>query len=64
MISNKNTTIQISKSNREELIELKLFDGETYNNIIKELIKFGKENNFQSKRIKNLKIKINLIKVK
>ena len=57
MISNENTTIQISKLNKNNLIEFKLFDGGTYNSILGELIKFGKENNFKSKRLQNLKIR-------
>jgi len=48
------THIQVSKLNKEKLNNLKIFERETINSILGELIRFGEENNFKSVRIKNL----------
>ena len=47
------THIYISRSNKAKLDNFKLIN-ESYNAVLDELIKFGEENNFKSKRIDNL----------
>jgi len=50
--------IRISLLNKVELDDFKLFERESYNLILGELIRFGKENGFKDVRIKNLNKKL------
>ena len=54
MVVDEYTFIQISRSNKAKLDDLKILKRESYNSVLIELIKFGKENDFRNKRIKNL----------
>lgn len=54
MTDEEYTHIYVSKSNKEKLEDLKIFERETINSILGELIKFGEENKFRNIRIKNL----------
>lgn len=53
MVVEEYTNIQVSKSNKSKLDNFKLIN-ESYNAVLDELIKFGKENSFKETRIKNL----------
>lgn len=54
MVVEEYALIQVSKSNKKRLDNLKLFERETYNLVIGELIGFGEEKDFKSIRIENL----------
>ncbi len=54
MVVEEYALIQVSKPNKEKLDNYKLFNRESYNSVLNELIKFGEENNFKNIRIKNL----------
>lgn len=54
MVVDEYTFIQISRSNKGKLDNLKILKRESYNSVLIELIKFGEENDFRNKRIKNL----------
>ena len=48
------TLIQVSKSNKEKLDNLKILKRESYNSVLNELIELGEESNFKNIRIQNL----------
>ena len=54
MVVDEYTFIQISRSNKAKLDNLKILKRESYNSVLNELIEFGEENDFRNKRIKNL----------
>ena len=55
MEDDENTTIQVSRSNKDKVDDsIRIHDKESYNNIFSELIEFAIENNFKDIRIKNL----------
>ena len=57
------THIQVSKSNKEKLNNLKLFERETMNFVFGMLIEFGEKNGFKNLRIKNLTKKLEIEKI-
>lgn len=54
MVVEEYALIQVSKSNKTKLDNLKILKRESYNSVLDELIRFGEENDFRNKRIKNL----------
>ena len=62
MVVDEYTFIQISRSNKAKLDNFKLIK-ESYNFVLDDLIEFGEENDFKSKRIKNLTKKLEIEKL-
>ena len=58
MVVDEYTLIQVSLTNKAKLDDYKLAKGESYNNVLDELIEFGEENDFKSVRIENLTKKL------
>lgn len=50
--------IQVSRSNKAKLDNLKLFERESYNLVLGELIRFGEENRFKKIRIEKFNKKM------
>ena len=58
MVVEEYALIQVSKSNKKKLDNLKLFERETYNFVLSELIRFGEENRFKKIRIEKFNKKM------
>lgn len=58
MVVNEYTHIQVSRLNKQKLDNLKIFERETINSVLGELINFGEENRFKKVRIEKFNKKM------